>query len=177
MPNGGISAAVHSSGSAFHWGIPTTMPGGQYRLCWCLTVPTNAAVSGAGVCSTPEDFFVDFGRLDVKGVRPTQVQDRTCVAGLSCAFDGLRGHLLHDADRVVILDTCGSATVLPRSPFAGLSTSVESTNAHYSNEHRRRDSTTDYVSSGQPLRRRGVWVDNRDYLTPPRGSTTDYRGA
>jgi len=35
-------------------------------------------------------------------------QDRTCVAGLPCSFEGLTGTALSDEDHLWILDTCGT---------------------------------------------------------------------
>ena len=81
------------------WGAhAATFPGGQYRLCWC---------SGQFACHENPDFRVDVGEVALLGPAPME-QDRTCVSGQTCAFDGLLGYHLEDGDRVMILDTCGA---------------------------------------------------------------------
>lgn len=104
--------------SSFFWGSTAlTAPGGVYRLCWC---------AGGFTCSQSEDFKMDVGELHLIGPRlvgpfvtpqtlPHNLaaigphnplsQDRTCVAGQTCALDGFTGHMLQDGDRVLLLDT------------------------------------------------------------------------
>ena len=79
------------------------------RLCWC------AASSRS--CSMAESFNVDFGTVTVVGVSPIP-QDRTCVAGQSCAIDGILGSSLSSTDVWLVLDTCSSVRSVPGFPLA-----------------------------------------------------------
>ena len=91
------------------WGdTPITTYGGQYRICWC---------AGGYICSTTEHYALDMGELTVVGVSPLY-QSRTCVAGLTCQFDGFVGVGLTVEDHVMVLETCGSHTVAARSAAA-----------------------------------------------------------
>jgi hypothetical protein len=73
---------ITTSGSTALWvDAPITAAGGQYRLCWC-----HAGFS----CSISDHFVVDTGELTLIGVSPLQ-QDRTCIAGQTCALDGIVG--------------------------------------------------------------------------------------
>lgn len=51
---------------------------------------------------------------------PTR-QDRTCISGQSCRIDGLTGHYLSATDRIMVLDTCDGAVLVPRFPQHGAS--------------------------------------------------------
>ena len=73
--------------------------GGKYRLCWC-----QASQHG---CVLSSHFQTDFGELSVVGPSPL-TQQRTCVAGQSCAFDGIQGQYL-SSPSLAVLDTCGLA--------------------------------------------------------------------
>ena len=81
---------------------------GDFRLCWC---------SGQFSCVDASD-FLDFGHLSIIG--PSQMQSGTCVSGQLCALEQIKGSHLSPRDRLVILDTCGVETSLPRLPNAGL---------------------------------------------------------
>ena len=95
--NGGLVSEVRSSGAIVAFGAAVSAAGGEYRLCWCM----------AGmVCSELENFRVDVGRLTLVAPSPLS-QDRTCVSGEICSFDGIRGTGLAASDRVFVLDTCG----------------------------------------------------------------------
>jgi len=102
------------------WGsAPVTAAGGEYRLCWCAGEELGYATAGYVFwavngtnktasaelaassetpggsarqprCRVPSDFRVDAGRLYMLGPTPL-AQHRTCVAGMSCAVDGLTG--------------------------------------------------------------------------------------
>ena len=59
-----------------------------------------------------EDFRVDMGTFTLTGPTPLQ-QDRTCVSGLTCAFNILGKDLALD-DTVMVLETCGVDQVANR---------------------------------------------------------------
>jgi hypothetical protein len=118
----------------FSWGDKRfTGKGGQYRLCWC---------AGGFHCSTAyQDYQVDIGELYMIGPSPVGTQDRTCVAGQTCAFDGITGHLhsmydgnttsqktstLFGPDNLMVLDTCGTFSLIPRWPDDGTMADVSS---------------------------------------------------
>ena len=88
-----------------------TASGGTYQLCWCAT-------SGLFSCSLSVEFTFGFGQLHMLG--PLRGQDRTCIAGQTCAVD-IRGLSLSEGDRFLVLETCGAVTTLPRFPSSGLS--------------------------------------------------------
>ena len=96
-------ADVVDNGMAM-WRNAITAAGGQYRLCWC---PSTAA------CARAADFTTDMGGLLLLGPTPLQ-QDRTCVSGLSCEFEGFLGRHISSQDRVLLSETCGE-TYLPPS--------------------------------------------------------------
>ena len=109
-----------------------TLPGGQYRLCWCHggTFEWDANISSQPEliapyrCSTAESFRVDFGSLTLLG--PPLLQDRTCVSGETCRLT-LEGAL--PGDLVQILDTCGVGHVPYGLPNGGrLETEANATN-------------------------------------------------
>eukprot|EP00930_Biecheleria_cincta_P000278 TRINITY_DN100567_c0_g1_i1.p1 TRINITY_DN100567_c0_g1~~TRINITY_DN100567_c0_g1_i1.p1 ORF type:complete len:189 (-),score=8.02 TRINITY_DN100567_c0_g1_i1:19-525(-) len=77
-------------------GVRPTSRGGNYRLCWCAHNYT---------CDSPYHFRVDAGQLTLIGPSPL-INSRTCVAGQTCAIDGLLGHFVQNGDRYMILDTC-----------------------------------------------------------------------
>jgi hypothetical protein len=82
FPNAGLARQASESGASVDWtSIPITSAGGVYQLCWC-------AVGFS--CSLAEDFRVSMGSLSIVGPTPI-VQDRTCVSGLPCSFDGMHG--------------------------------------------------------------------------------------
>ena len=109
---------------------PTSMAGGQYRLCWCAGMlgssygnnQSNGTNGTSNVtfstCSHMEDYKVDFGGLLVTGVAPLR-QSKTCVSGSSCIVEGLTGYGLSAADGYMILETCGVASgpLLTLRPF------------------------------------------------------------
>jgi hypothetical protein len=85
-----------------------TAAAGEYRLCWC---------AGGYTCSESTHFRTDFGRLDIIG---PWGETRTCVTSLPCRIPRLAGRGLSVADRVAVLDTCGSATLPEGWPAAGM---------------------------------------------------------
>ena len=99
---------ISMSGASVFWTSLVTSLGGQYRLCWC---------SAGQHCSTGEQFRSDFGSFTLIGPSSSN-QDRTCVVGLSCAVDSIRGQDLSTLNQYVILDTCGVASPIPGMPAA-----------------------------------------------------------
>ena len=102
---------VAASGLQWIWKDPFTAAGGEYRLCWCASLPqsgnflsesnqsnaTNLTLTQDGMasnrtdaldCLLPEEFSVDVGKFSVIGVAPLE-QHRTCVSGQSCRFSGI----------------------------------------------------------------------------------------
>lgn len=76
VANAGRSLRAVASGTSFSWGeVPTTAPGGAYRLCWCSGL--------LGACGAPSDFKVDVGTLVVQGLDDCGGTRafRTCVSG------------------------------------------------------------------------------------------------
>ncbi|CAE7364548.1 agaA33 [Symbiodinium sp. CCMP2592] len=69
--------------------------GARYRLCWC---------GAQAACSSSEDFYVDFGELQLLG--PSLGQSQTCVSGQACFLKNLLGHHVPDGEGA-IFDTCG----------------------------------------------------------------------
>ena len=99
-----------ASGTSFFWDALETLPGGQYRLCWC---------SGQSFCFTSDAFAVDVGGLVMHGplFGLQNLQMRTCVSGQTCEIDGLDGLFLDGF--VLIMDSCADAIASPRrSPNA-----------------------------------------------------------
>eukprot|EP00438_Fugacium_kawagutii_P036305 Skav212389 [mRNA] locus=scaffold673:17709:27838:- [translate_table: standard] len=103
--------------SSFVW-EKITAKGGQYRMCWCAdtemvalaSIPAAPEMSSLKHCANPEDFNVDFGRLDLIG--PYQVdQSFTCVSGQNCVLKGFQ-YDMSLGDSVLVLDTCGKGTSL-----------------------------------------------------------------
>ena len=68
---------------------------GEFRLCWC-----------SSICNYPEEMIVDVGEFLAVGAS-TQ-QDRTCVSGQTCLL-GISGYDLSEADRFLIVRSCGEA--------------------------------------------------------------------
>jgi hypothetical protein len=116
----GMSASVMLTGARVTWGsTPMTSAGGRYRLCWCAGFgPQDTNTSQFFACSTADRFVVDAGELTVVGPSPL-LQDRTCVSGRTCTVDGITGEGLTDAEFLMVLDTCGVESVLPRFAAAG----------------------------------------------------------
>ena len=67
---------------------------------------SNSTLFSSFECSLSEHFEVDVGHLVIIGVAPLE-QDRTCVAGQTCSFDGIVGNYLSGADKYMVLETCG----------------------------------------------------------------------
>jgi hypothetical protein len=112
---GVLATTTNSSGAVVAWTQRITARAGQYRLCWC---------AGGFSCSATEDFKIDLGGLLVVALFDSQ--DRTCVAGQSCSFDGLRGVALDSGDAVHVLDTCGASAELNGMPNGGRLTTTQS---------------------------------------------------
>jgi hypothetical protein len=107
------------------------LAGGWYRLCWCADVATvaksQAYMDGPYTCSIAEDFQVDAGAMLLAGPSPLH-QVRTCLAGQSCELAGFTGSALADADRIAVLETCGSdITMSPQLPDSGIYVARNST--------------------------------------------------
>jgi hypothetical protein len=121
MVRSGLIEEIASTGASLNWGeTPMKAQGGEYRMCWCTgaaTMATNASSFPSNdtgrACVTLSDFRVDTGRFLVVGMSPF-TQDRTCVSGQSCSIDGLTGSYLSQADKILLLDTCGQNTFIER---------------------------------------------------------------
>ena len=92
-----LPLAATASGTSYQF-APELLTAGQYRLCWCATGMS---------CSTFEDFAIDVGTLNLVGPSPLQ-QDRTCVAGQTCNFEGFSSFGDAGMGTIWILSTCGS---------------------------------------------------------------------
>ena len=55
-----------------------------------------------------------------------QSQDRTCISGQTCRFDGIRGMHLQDGDRFMALETCGVSSFIPGFGWTGEAVAVSS---------------------------------------------------
>jgi hypothetical protein len=94
---------VTASGATLSWGTAgITASGGQYRLCWC---------AGGQSCVTGGDALKDVTGLTILGVE-VGTHEYTCVSGQTCTLDGIVGYGLTDSDRIMILETCGTGTVI-----------------------------------------------------------------
>ena len=58
----------------------------------------------------------DSSPFEVLFVQSSAVQHRTCVSGLTCSVDAIEGLGLTAADSFVVLDTCGSASIVEGFP-------------------------------------------------------------
>ena len=88
--------------------------GGQYRMCWC------SDLSGVGAdCLEAASFKVDIGTLNLMGIAPLS-QHRTCVSGQTCHLDGFTGYLLDAGGNFLVLDTCGTDSMVPAFPALNL---------------------------------------------------------
>ncbi len=100
--------------------LTMTAAGGEYRLCWC-----NAEVCDSTSFYNPYNVLIDFGQLHVLGPNPLS-QDRTCISGQSCVLKeiGITGleslgatqSQVSQVSQVLVMETCGVATTLPRFP-------------------------------------------------------------
>ena len=88
----------------------STVQGGEYRLCWC---------AAASSCSNTSNFRIDIGSILIQGPSPLS-QHKTCLAGYTCSLN-VTGIFSQDSDRVMVLDTCASSTVVMRWPNSGRS--------------------------------------------------------
>ena len=110
-----VVATLGTSGASIDFGSSfATAAGGVYRLCWC---------SGHFGCQLPSDFRVQLGELTLLGMSPL-FQDKTCISGQTCTIHGLLGQDLSDASRVMVLDSCGTAELVPKLVLDGLATGV-----------------------------------------------------
>jgi hypothetical protein len=80
------------------------------------------------ICTGITNFRVDVGALTLIGPAPL-TQSRTCVSGQTCAFDSLSGQLLSDADRLMVLETCGDAALVFRFSDVGFVTGLKASGA------------------------------------------------
>ena len=106
FPGYGSMQDVSMSGASVFWTSPVTALGGRYRLCWC---------SFGQHCSSGEQFRTDFGSFTLVGPSSSD-QDRTCIAGMSCAVGAIAGQDLSALNQYVILDTCGVASTIGGMP-------------------------------------------------------------
>ena len=106
----GLGEVIDFRGGA---GTQVSAAGGVYRLCWCA----SALSAGVG-CDLLGSFKADAGSLTIIGPSPLY-QARTCVSGQTCLLDGIVGQDLADGDKLVMLDTCGSASLPRRMPDTG----------------------------------------------------------
>ena len=112
IANTGIANQVTAEGSVGVWNSAAlTAAGGLYRLCWC---------SQASRCSQAADFATDMGELLLIGPSPLQ-QDKTCVSGQSCEFDGFLGTHISSRNRILVADTCGQSSAPSAMSIASVS--------------------------------------------------------
>ena len=121
---------VAASGLQWIWSQPFSAAGGDYRLCWCASLPEASiliSVSNSSNltqdlfsnqtarldCILPEEFAVDVGKFSVIGVAPLE-QHRTCVSGQSCSFSGIA--LLNTPEAPGSFMVCISVTVQEMMP-------------------------------------------------------------
>ena len=95
-----------------------TAAGGFYRLCWCAGSNDADLDTTDYPCVRNDDFRVDAGFVHLVGPAPL-AQDRTCVSGQTCVLHRLLGYHISPDDRFLVLETCATATALPRFPEAG----------------------------------------------------------
>ena len=131
-----------SQGSSVLWDMELTVPGGEYRLCWCADgVPRERAVENqtltpsewamlASNASSPFNvsFFsrspclqpsqrVDVGSLHLVG--PSADQSFTCISGQRCVIDSVLGLGLSSNDSYLLLATCGIPSITQRFTGSG----------------------------------------------------------
>ena len=78
------------------------MAGGTEKASIIMKFPRSCWAPRCGVlteCTRPEDFTMDMGALTLIGVSHL-FYEQTCVAGQTCAIDGLLGQHLTDDDQV-----------------------------------------------------------------------------
>jgi hypothetical protein len=116
----GLYVEVAASGALVSWGGATlSSAGGRYRLCWCAGSPVLSGIQlGGFTCSVAEDFHTDLGQITIVGVSPLY-QDKTCISGQTCSFDGVSGVHLSTGDQFMVLDTCAKESTLPRFVLSG----------------------------------------------------------
>ncbi len=114
-----------------------TLPGGEYRLCWCHgNVVLEDRVTNSSLHLTnsfqlscgfgsESDGSVDIGSLTLLG--PSPFQDRTCRAG-QCQVDMI-GIGLETGDVLLVLDTCGDLSATPYG-FSGDGAHLTSSSGH-----------------------------------------------
>jgi hypothetical protein len=102
---------VASSGASLSLNGNIHVAGGTYPLCWCAT---------GQACKEHEAFQVDFGHLLMIDPSPSASQDRTCVAGQTCRFDGITGMYLSNNDKYALLETCRLGVTLHRALASGM---------------------------------------------------------
>ena len=116
--------------------------GGRYRLCWCAALPYpaghcssegstynsscefymgNWSENSSLPCQTTEEFIIDMGSMDLLG--PHVDQHMTCFSGQACHLQDLAGHEMARS-RVMILDSCGTASLPARLAQESFTTDV-----------------------------------------------------
>jgi hypothetical protein len=116
FPAAGLVSALVTSGATFSWGTSmVSAAGGQYRLCWC---------ANGFQCLLGAHFRVDLGRLDILG--RSALSSRTCVSGQTCRVDALPVVDGSDNDRFMVLETCGSSSLVDGFPSYGVATTERS---------------------------------------------------
>ena len=118
------AALVQSIGTV-QWAMqPITAAGGQYRICWCSLVNSSTASTNSSGDLVPceaahvDAFLTDVGTLQVLGPNPFN-QRWTCISGQSCKISGIDGIGLSNSDSIMVLQTCATASVVPRFPLSG----------------------------------------------------------
>ena len=118
------AALVQSIGTV-QWAMqPITAAGGQYRICWCSLVNSSTAPTNRSGDLVPceaahvDAFLTDVGTLQVLGPNPFN-QRWTCISGQSCKIGGIDGIGLSNSDSIMVLQTCATASVVPRFPLSG----------------------------------------------------------
>ena len=139
-----------------------TAAGGVFRLCWCAALAR---------CDRPDDMRVDVGSFAIVGVNPLQ-QDRTCVSGQTCAFDGITGRYLRPSDQMLILDTCGQSVPSEFLPSITLTISISDPTAAWPDQTLRA-TTEETVALGQGGEYRICWCGGGFKCTATQDFRTD----
>ncbi|CAK9087975.1 unnamed protein product [Durusdinium trenchii] len=98
--------------------------GGEYRLCWYSALCEGASEGSASCYSSGNGRgslvdLVDFGRLQLLGPASLSLE-RTCMSGQSCHLGTITGLGLSDADRILVMETCGASSTIPNLPADGV---------------------------------------------------------
>jgi hypothetical protein len=68
----------------------------------------------------PREPAASFEEGGLRELRPTFHDDHTCVSGQTCVVDGMLGRFMTELDSIMILETCGAPSIVPRFPLSGV---------------------------------------------------------